>query len=280
LITNAIWTFWLYCLSFIPGVRLGGIFADKQCYHNSVKANQAKWPGAYCIRLALDLKGVLDKSRAIDLTMSDAEMKKRTGYLKAAAEHPKDNRLGAIREFIGTLDGRQVFCMIHDQEVGGWRYDYGRDDSHLWHIHISFFSTYAGTWENWVEAVASVLSGETYEAWRARKSGQPEEEEEMHLVRSGATDKSVYLVPGYVQPQTGKMAAYGFSSTAVFEAYEPLYKMVQLPDGVSVAGCGLYDISPQPWPVAEITGDINVTVPPVEFPTFEISGKATPKTGE
>lgn len=164
-ITDAMWKLWESAVAAIPGVKLGGIYASKPGYHNTVNANSS---GDYSKTLPLDTQyQPKDKARAIDLTMSDAEMRKRTGYLKAAAEHPEDNRLDAIRSFIGTVDSSQVFCMIHDTDSGGaWRYDYGRDSSHLWHIHISVFTKYCAQWTDGLEAVASVLAGETWEAWK------------------------------------------------------------------------------------------------------------------
>lgn len=141
-VPDSLWWLWESLLLVIPGIRLGGIYANKSCYHNTVQANQASWPGAYCIRVAADLVGDFTKARAIDLTLSTAEMIKRTTMLRDAARR-NDPRLRHIREFIGTLDGVRVFCMIHDSETGAWREDWTRDSSHLWHIHISFFTKYA-----------------------------------------------------------------------------------------------------------------------------------------
>lgn len=169
-IPDALWRLWEECVLVIPGVRLGGIYANKSGYHNTVNANKTSWPGTYSIRLPLDLNsGPMDKARAIDLTMSDSEMRYRTGLLKTSALDPVDDRLKGVREFIGTLNSAQVICYIKDDEDGPWRYDGGRDSSHLWHIHISFFTAYCAIWDLAVEAVLSVLSGETYSAWLLRK---------------------------------------------------------------------------------------------------------------
>lgn len=178
-ITDAMWMLWEACYSFIPGVQNAGIWTDhKSGYHCDVNNNLAHWPGSYSVQLALDTQyGPRDKGRAIDLTMSDAQMRERTGYLRRAAEHPDDNRLNVLRSFIGTVDSKTVFCMIKDDDtVGNWRYDYGRDSSHLWHEHISVLTKHCATWAANVdtpglEAVASVLSGETWEQWVARKGG-------------------------------------------------------------------------------------------------------------
>lgn len=162
-ITNEMWRLWEETAALTPGIRLGGIYADKPCYHNTVIANKAKWPTGYCIKLPLDLKGPLDKSRAIDWTMSEVEMIKRTGYLKRAADHPFDNRLGAMREFIGTLNGKDVYCLIRNAD-GIWEFDGGRDATHLWHVHGSIFTFYCNNWEE-LRKIVSVWSGQTWEEW-------------------------------------------------------------------------------------------------------------------
>ncbi len=162
-ITDEIWALWEECQDFIPGVRLGGIYANKSCYHNSVNANKSGWPGGYCIQLPLDLKGDFTRARALDLTMSDAEMRKRTNYLVNATNDPKDDRLYGIREFFGTTDSVNVRGRAKDDENGPW-YNTSSDDSHLWHIHISFFTFYIST-ARVMSGVASVLMGQSYSQW-------------------------------------------------------------------------------------------------------------------
>jgi len=174
-ITDALWRLWEACLAVIPGVRLGGIYAFKPGYHSSVNDNKANWPGNYSILLPSDLTGDFGKARAIDLTMSTVEMTKRTGHLKAAALHPDDDRLGCVREFYGTLDGRNVYGLSHGGPGQVWR-SVTSDASHLWHIHISLFTLYCDDWPAapgvyGLEGVLSVLSGETWDAWAARKNG-------------------------------------------------------------------------------------------------------------
>lgn len=80
------------------------------------------------------------------------------------------------------------------------------------------------------------------------------EEEHMHLVRSGAADRSVYFVPGFATPR-GLSAAYGISVDALAKAYSAAgVRAVQLPPGMTVAACGLYDIAPGPWPAPAAGG--------------------------
>jgi hypothetical protein len=163
LITDEMWWLWLHMAGIIPGVRLGGIYAFKPGYHSKVLDNQANWPKDYSIRLPLDLTQPDDKARAIDFTMSTAEMILRTGYLKAAAEHPDDDRLYGLREFIGTLDGVTVLRMYKNTIDGPWFYSTS-DLSHTWHNHDSFFTEFCDDMKA-MQAFASAFSGQSWEDW-------------------------------------------------------------------------------------------------------------------
>lgn len=162
-ITDELWWFWVQIDLLITGVKLGGIYANKKGYHNTVNANKVNWPKDYSIRVPLDLKGLFDKARAIDLTMSDANMVLYTGRLVAAVK-ANDPRLFGIREFIGTTDTNNVVCYIKDDEDGPWRFDGGRDSSHLWHIHISIFTYYVNNMLA-MSGLLSVMAGESLESW-------------------------------------------------------------------------------------------------------------------
>jgi hypothetical protein len=163
-ITDAMWMMWTERPD--STWKLGGIYANKKCYHNTVNANIANWPGAYCVILPLDLKGLLNKARAIDYTMSDAKMVVYTRRLKNSALDPDDPRLNAMREFYGTTDNKTVYGLIKDTTTGAWRRS-SSDLSHLWHIHISIFTLFCDDWTA-LEPILSVLSGETLAEWRAR----------------------------------------------------------------------------------------------------------------
>lgn len=164
-ITTPMWRLWTERP--VSGWLLGGIYANKSGYHNTRAANQASWPNNYSIRLSLDQQGPSDKAAAIDYTMSDAEMRLRTGYLRDGVNR-NDPRLYAVREFYGTLNSSTVFGRIKDSRTGSWRSSTA-DSSHLWHIHISFFRAYVNIW-NELSPVLSVLSGESLSAWEARQS--------------------------------------------------------------------------------------------------------------
>jgi hypothetical protein len=161
-ITDALWRLWTDRPN--TSWRLGGIYADKRYYHNTVIANKLHWPGNYSIRFPLDLVNKnQDKARAIDVTMSDSEMVKWTRRMKNAAENPKDTRLYAVREFYGTLDNKTVFGMIKDSATGRWRYATA-DKTHLWHGHMGIFTAFVHDWDK-LSPILSVWRGEEFEDW-------------------------------------------------------------------------------------------------------------------
>lgn len=216
-ITGPVWRLWTDVQPLIPGVRLGGIFADKPHYHNTVSANLSRWPGSYSVKLTLDTqRGPRDKARAIDYTLSDAEMRKRTNLLRASALDPVDDRLRAVREFYGTLDGKTVYGLIKDSEAGSWRSS-SADSTHLWHIHISIFAAFVDVW-NALAGIVSVLSGETYAAWRARQGGVAS-----MLCKYGdsgsavATLQEMILEAGGQLPKFGADGGYGDETAAALK---------------------------------------------------------------
>jgi hypothetical protein len=144
--------------------QLGGIYANKKYYHNTVRANQENWPGNYSIELDLDLKhGNLDFARAIDLSMSTLEMKKWTANMQRSALDDNDPRLDAVREFYGTLNGVTVYGLIKDTVSGKWHKS-SSNLSHLWHGHVSIFTAFVNDWDM-LEPLLSVWAGETLEEW-------------------------------------------------------------------------------------------------------------------
>lgn len=162
-ITDAIWWLWEWCATNIPGARLGGIYANKSGYHNTVNSNKKSWPGNYSITLGADLTQPDNMARGFDLTLGPSEMMRLTGYLQRAALHPEDNRLNAMREFYGTLDTYTVYGLINTGPGTAWSFS-SSDSSHLWHIHFSFFTEYCDD-QSMMEAIASVLIGQTWDEW-------------------------------------------------------------------------------------------------------------------
>lgn len=178
-ITNEMWMLWEEAERVIPGVRLGGIYADKKGYHNTVYANKANWPGNYSIELVLDTEyGNLNRARGIDLTMSTEEMIKWTRRMKNSALDPADFRLDCMREFYGTLDGKTVYGLIKDSVTGEWRRSTA-DSTHLWHGHGSIFARFVNNWIM-LSGLVSVWAGESLVEWEGNsmfpKQGESGEE--------------------------------------------------------------------------------------------------------
>lgn len=148
-----------------PDWVLSGIYANKRAYHNTVKANRAKWPNNnYSIRVPLDLVPYnLNFARAIDLSMSKTEMIRWTTQMMVSALNPVDNRLKAVREFYGTLNGETVYGLIKDDEDGPWRRTTA-DDSHLSHGHTSIFTAFVNSWSD-LKPILSVWAGQSFSDW-------------------------------------------------------------------------------------------------------------------
>lgn len=178
-ITDEMWRLWEERPN--PAWKLGGIYANKKGYHNTVQTNLAKWPNNYSVRLVLDLGNTnRDKARAIDLTMTESEMIKWTRRMKLAALDPIDTRLDCIREFYGTLDGKTVYGLIKDSIGGDWR-ESTADLTHLWHGHVSIFTTFVTHWPS-LSRLLSVWRGESFVVWRTG---------DMHLPRKGESGEHV-----------------------------------------------------------------------------------------
>lgn len=182
-VTDAIWAFWNWFDQFEPTVVLGGIFAAKGGYHDIRNGHSGDYSVA---EVAADRQGPGDKASAIDLTMSDAAMRKYTTRLDVAAKS-RDERLliggvPIIREFIGTKDSSRVYCYV----LTGGRArglgadaaeDWGRDSTHLWHLHISIIRLFCASMDA-MDRLYSVLNGEPISAWRARRAPEPIQEDD------------------------------------------------------------------------------------------------------
>jgi hypothetical protein len=173
-ITDQVWAIWTGFDVMEPTAVLSGILARKPGYHNLRSALPAD---DYSVGdVASDRQGPGDKAAAIDLSMSAAAMRLYTRRLDVAAR-ARDGRLFIagepfLREFIGTLDSKSVYCWVF---TGGRALgvgadagpDPGRDTSHLSHLHNSIIRKFLAHPEL-ASRLLSVLSGESYEAWRAR----------------------------------------------------------------------------------------------------------------
>jgi hypothetical protein len=187
-ISAALWRLWTDFDRFEASALLGGIYANKPAYHNYRNALPSN---DYSVRdVAADRQGSGSLASAIDLTLSDAAMRKYTGRLDVAARK-RDRRLyppgdaPVLREFIGTKDGRTVYCYVLTGGVplgvgADAGPDWGRDSSHLWHMHLSIIRKWAANWLA-LSGVLSVLMGESLEQWEG--SGMAEiDNQRIHAV--------------------------------------------------------------------------------------------------
>lgn len=173
-ISSALWWFWTEFDKHESSAKYGGTYARKGGYHNY----RAALPKTdYSVEeVANDRKGSDSKCSAIDLTLSASAMVKYSKRLDSAMR-AKDKRLfingnAILREFIGTKDNKSVYCYVltggRAQGVGADSgVDYGRDKSHLWHIHLSFIRLFCESMDA-MERVLSIMKGETYTAWAKR----------------------------------------------------------------------------------------------------------------
>lgn len=138
--------------------RWGGGYVRKPGFHGSVEDNQASWPNNYSIREAINRRPPTNVGRAVDLTLSDAEMVTGTRRLADAVKR-HDPRLAGLREFFGTLDGRTVYGRARRGPDENW-YEASADDTHLWHLHLSFFTPFADDWAI-LSGLVSILIGQS-----------------------------------------------------------------------------------------------------------------------
>lgn len=170
-ISSSMWRLWEEFLKFEPQAKLGGIYANKSGYHNYRSDLSSS---DYSVgEVSNDKKGSSSYASGIDLTLNDKDMVLYSKRLDAAMRN-RDKRLfingePVLREFIGTLNNKDVYCYMLTggipQGVGSDSgVDYGRDDSHLWHIHISFIRKFSDTWQA-MSGVLSILKNEPYSEW-------------------------------------------------------------------------------------------------------------------
>lgn len=173
--TDAAW--WLRChlLALESTTRDGGTYANKSGFHGFGKDQVDKGQGNsgtnYSIRDGVNRTGPLWKtmSSAFDWTFTTAQrgdyalIDRYTSRLMQAAVDPADTRLDlGLFEFYGQADSdKQVegYDELHEKNVTS-------DDSHLWHLHLSFLRNKCGDfWAMW--AIYTVLIGWTYRQWLA-----------------------------------------------------------------------------------------------------------------
>lgn len=180
-ISDAMWRLWIEFKRHESTAKFGGIVAEKPGYHSwrsrlpitdySVEDVQADRRGSSAIADALDISLPADKMRLYTARLDKA----------ARARDPRlySSRGPVLREFIGTLDSKNVYCYVltggRPLGVGADAGpDPGRDETHLWHIHLSVIRQFGEDWAA-LDGVLSVLRGESLTAWQARASNEEED---------------------------------------------------------------------------------------------------------
>ncbi len=155
----------------LPSAVLSGIVGDtahqeEGGYH--ISREDQPDDNDYSVQLQEDKGGPSNTAAAVDMNHSAAEMKLVTSRLLASAKDANDPRLNYTREFYGTLDGKNIT---------GWDTYYGvaatSDNSHLWHIHISFLRKYVNDPVAMI-AVLSAIKGETVAQWQTGNGDEME----------------------------------------------------------------------------------------------------------
>ncbi len=145
----------------IPSAKFSGVVGDKSHTFGYHRGRNYLPADDYSRELAEDKAGDGEAASALDLSYSAPQMKVITARLIKSADDPDDLRLNFVREFYGTVDG--VSVVGRDTYYGNFA---ASDDSHLWHVHISFLRKYANSLDA-MRAVLSVLIGETYAQYLA-----------------------------------------------------------------------------------------------------------------
>jgi len=135
----AIYSLWNKVHAYIPSAELSGIVGDVAHSFGYHLARRDLPGNDYSVQLNLDQQGSSANASALDVSLSPDLMKLVTGRLINAAKK-KDPRLRALREFCGTTDGYTT----HNYDLSNGYEGFGEwDDSHLWHVHLSFYRAYA-----------------------------------------------------------------------------------------------------------------------------------------
>jgi hypothetical protein len=146
-------------------MQKGGVVGDLRHvagggYHISRNDLRAHGQGGdYSIQAPADKRGDGNFATAINITLSKPQMVEMSKRLKAAFDRD-DPRIDCLREFIGTVDNRNV-CGWNRYRTGrrtGWYASGYSETSHLSHVHLSFFRAYSNDW-NRMLGVAEVVRG-------------------------------------------------------------------------------------------------------------------------
>lgn len=152
---DAIRNLWFDVQRLVPQAVLSGIVGDTAHSFGYHLARRDLPSSDYSVHTTLDRRGASDCASALDISLSPDLMQKVTRRLHAAAVN-RDPRLKALREFCGTLDGSHTYpwdlYTNTSEGIDTW------DDSHLWHVHLSFYRAYADDYAA-LAPIAQVIAG-------------------------------------------------------------------------------------------------------------------------
>jgi hypothetical protein len=152
---NAIHHVWEEVHEAIPNTQLGGIYGTKPGYHNC----RNDLPGSdYSVQKPDDKTGDGEAGAALDITFSDVDDEIRLMKRLMSAATSGDKRVWNLREFFGTVNGSSVTG--YDPRGG---YYVTSDNSHLWHIHFSFYRKFATSMAT-ADDIIDVLLGQEQES--------------------------------------------------------------------------------------------------------------------
>lgn len=124
----------------IPQAVLSGVLGDAAHTYGYHRARAVLPSSDYSVQSALDRVGDKWAASALDISFPPEQMKLVSARLLAAMR-AEDNRVIHLREFFGTVNGSVVTGWDHGLHAffGGDDSWTTSDDSHLWHVHMSFY---------------------------------------------------------------------------------------------------------------------------------------------
>lgn len=132
-----------------------------------------------------DRGGPDNAAAAIDMTMSQSDMRLCTRRLVTAYSNPVDPRRKYLNAFNGTLDNKQARRWdVYARSIGSATPD------HLWHVHLEIRRKYVNS-ATAAAAVLSILKGETLSDYVSRTG--------LKVQATAAPSKSPSPYPGLVQ---------------------------------------------------------------------------------
>jgi hypothetical protein len=121
----------------IPSAKLSGILGDPAHTYGYHRARSRLPSTDYSVRLPNDRTGPADAASALDISLNPTWQREVSRRLLTAAKSRSSN-LKALREFFGSTDGKRVIGWDLAKNASSTS-----DDSHLWHVHLSFYRRYA-----------------------------------------------------------------------------------------------------------------------------------------